>query len=506
MSEPERTSDSLDAVLNWLAGEPGDDPVSDLGLLHSHLGVANDDTLSIAQRENLLDLFRVRALDISGRFRPALLTASLPLSRELHVPAVTLIDSLLVIAESYRELLADLQRRWLWSKRQEMIVLGGHALGLVGEAAILGAMAGAAAPFGLWQRAHVLWMACGLRDQMNDAGADEDMPVAGRHYRRLLAIAASQPESLTARELQWLYDYLDMAAVDAALATQPLIPAASAYWLDLAQDSAPIAIARTRAAEGSNILHFSPQPMTKRLGVQIDWLEERILQAEVVGLERDGELLDPDTSGLPEGLTPVEVLTLLRRLRDRWASPPLRAQPRRKHQHSVQVCGGLKAIWDLGRGSHAAVVEWRVFNESPGGYAILRVGAVDSALSAGMILALRREDSQPWSVCVVRWIRTDNPDQVELGLQVVAQGFNSVSIGFHGVDARITTPALMLPPLPVVRPHLALVTHAGTYTSRRFVMVHEGSKLYVAQGRVLGLDMQTAAIELFQYEIDPYPL
>ena len=31
--------------------------------------------------------------------------------------------------------------------------------------------------------------------------------------------------------------------------------------------------------------------MTKRLGVQIEWLEERILQAEVVGLERDGELL-----------------------------------------------------------------------------------------------------------------------------------------------------------------------------------------------------------------------
>jgi len=44
MSEPERSSDSLDAVLTWLAGEPGDDPVSDLALLRSHLVAAGDDS------------------------------------------------------------------------------------------------------------------------------------------------------------------------------------------------------------------------------------------------------------------------------------------------------------------------------------------------------------------------------------------------------------------------------------------------------------------------------
>lgn len=506
MSEPERSSDSLDAVLTWLAGEPGDDPVSDLALLRSHLVAAGDDTLSISQREELLDLFRLRALDISGRFRPCLLTATLPLPRDLHVPAATLIDSLLVIAEHYRVVLADLQRRWLRSRRQELVVLSGHALGLVGEACMIGAMAGAAAPFGLWQRAHVLWLASGLREQMNEAAPEGEMAVAGRQYRRLLAVSVSQPEGLTARELQWLYDYLEVAAADAVLSAQPIQPEAASYWLDMAQDSPPIAVSRRRPGEGTNILHFSPQPIARRLAVQIEWLEERILQAEVVGLARDGELLDPDTSGLPEGLTPVEVLSLLRRLRDRWVSPPLRAQQRRKHQYTVQVSAGLKAIWEIGRGNQTSIAEWLVFNESPGGYAILCVGGVDGALSAGMILALRREASQPWSICVVRWIRSDNPDQVELGLQVVSQGYTSVSIGFRGGEARNTSPALMLPPMAAVRPHLALVTHAGTYVSRRFLLVHEGEQLYVAQGRVLGLDMQTAAIELFQYEIDPYPI
>jgi hypothetical protein len=47
---------------------------------------------------------------------------------------------------------------------------------------------------------------------------------------------------------------------------------------------------------------------------------------------------------------------------------------------------------------------------------------------------------------------------------------------------------------------------AGTYASRRFVFVRELQTVYVAQARALGLDMQTPSVELFQYEIDPYPI
>ena len=47
---------------------------------------------------------------------------------------------------------------------------------------------------------------------------------------------------------------------------------------------------------------------------------------------------------------------------------------------------------------------------------------------------------------------------------------------------------------------------AGTYSARRFMLVSDIHRLYIAQGRLLSLDMQTPAVELFQYEIDPYPL
>ncbi|MBR0568847.1 hypothetical protein J5J83_22200 [Azoarcus sp. L1K30] len=506
MFESEQSSEPLDAALAWLAAEPDDNPVADLEAFRRHEAVAGDAGLSVAHREAVLVQLQGRAKDICGRFRPRLLTASLPLDREIHQPAMALIGSLLVIGEHYRALVVELRRSWLPARRDEMVGLCGKALDLLGEACALTAMAGAAVPAGFWRLAHQLWLVSGA-GELPEEGADEPgVRMLNTQYRRLLTIAVSQYESLTAREVQWLFDYLECAAANASLSAQPIQPDNAAYWIDPEQDLPPASVARHGAPPGRQGMYFSPQDLARRMGEQIEWLEERVLEAEIVGMERDGELLDPEVSGLPEGLTPVELLSLLRRLRERWVSPPQRTQPRRKHQYTVQVCAGLKTIWEVGRGGSDKVSEWMVFNESPGGYAILCVGGIDAALSAGMLLALRRESTLGWSVCVVRWIRTEKPDQVELGLQVVSQGFTSVMVGFRGSEVRALSPALMLPPLALVRQHQALVTGAGTYVSRRFVLVHDAERLYVAQGRVLGLDMQTANIELLRYEVDPYPI
>jgi hypothetical protein len=147
-----------------------------------------------------------------------------------------------------------------------------------------------------------------------------------------------------------------------------------------------------------------------------------------------------------------------------------------------------------------------VLNESAGGYSVMSVAAADCALSAGMPLAVRREGAATWSLCVVRWIRTENPSQAELGLQVVSEGATPVRLGFRSGPVREMVHGLLLPPMGEIRRHQAILAPVGTYTSRRFVFVHEGERLYVAQGRRLSLDLQTASVELFQFEVDPYPI
>ncbi|QDF98570.1 hypothetical protein CJ010_19510 [Azoarcus sp. DD4] len=506
MAETFRISGQAEAILAWLAGEPDDDPVADLAAFRQHYARLDDPDVSVAQRQRCLEQFGIRVRDINGRFRPKLLTASLPLPRELYAAANELTETLLDVAAGFQRLADDVRQRWIRSQILDDASLGAQALQLVGEAFLNGAMAGCLAPMGLWQRAHAVMQSMARHEAGREGGVGQSR--GGFHYKRLLCVAVVQPESLTARELAWLFDYLEGTAARAVLAMQRPSPDAAGYWMDLAQDSPPVAVARRTPPDETGLWYFVPAPLAARVAEQIEWLENRILEAEVVGLERDGELLNPDVSGLPEGLTPVEVLSLLRRLRERWSAPPLREQVRRRHHYTVQVCAGLRAIWELGRNGEtsARIAEWMVFNESPGGYAIMCVSGVEGLLSAGMALALRRDASQPWSICIVRWIRSDNPDQVELGLQVAAQDFTAVQIAFRGGDAHTSVPALILEPLAAVRRHQAILAPAGTYVSRRFVLVREAQHLYVAQCRVLGLDMQTANIELFQYEIDPYPI
>jgi len=134
------------------------------------------------------------------------------------------------------------------------------------------------------------------------------------------------------------------------------------------------------------------------------------------------------------------------------------------------------------------------------------LAGVRGEIEAGGALALRRKPEQAWSVCIVRWVRSDCPGQVEVGLQIIGQSFHPVMVGFRGRAVQQLSPALALPIMEPLRRHPAMLAVAGTYASRRFVFVRGTQTVYVAQARALGLDLQTPSVELFQYEIDPYPI
>ncbi len=508
MSAPVPVSPQVDSVQTWLEAEPADDPVVDLAQWRVHFTVLADPGLSDAARQGWLEQFESRILDVCERFIPHLLTAALPLPRDLHVASVELVAALLDVSAAFQTAVDSLRDRWVLGSRSDVASLAGRALRLVNESYRVVCMSGAAVPAGLWRRAYALMMAAGLPDASTEATPEALARGASFQFKRLVALAAVQPESLTARELAWVYDYLEIVAALGRLASEPVQPESSAFWMDTSGDGAPVAAVRRLPPLGDGLLHFSALAMARRAGEQIEWLETRITDAYTTGEERAGALLEPDVSGLPLGLTALEALSLLRRMRDRWSTPPARTNARRAHQYSVQVCAGLRDMWRMRRHGGEAVKldEWMVCNESPGGFAIMSVEGIAGGLSAGMALALRRDASQPWSICIVRWIRAERPDQAEVGLQVIAHACTPVAIAFRGGEARATTPALVLPPMAGVRSNPAILVAAGTYSSRRFMLVHEGEHLYVAQARVLSLDMQTASVELFQYEIDAYPI
>lgn len=499
----------LSPLIAWLADEPANDCDDELNALHVHVGTARAVLAAGGQiPAELSDVLFVRARDVSDRFRARLLAHSLPLPPVLHDGVVTLVDALLGVASFQLEVLnrVGLVSSGLSLERIE------QAMRLITETAVVAAMGGIEVPASVWRLANDLLR--GVFGPGVGPGFSEDAArgvgraaAALAQYKRLIAISVLQPESMTARELSWLFDYLDVVAGAAELSSRPIQPASAVFWIAMKNGGAPVAQSRKAPRLGDELIYFRALGLARRAGEQIDWLETRIGEAEVVGLERDDDLLEPETSGLPFGLTPVEVLSMLRRMRDGWTMPASRSLPRRPKGYPVQVCQGLREIWRVHRDGRSTkpITEWRVHNESPGGYAIMRVGGVEGVLSAGMALALRRGLGEPWTICIVRWLRNDKADEVELGLQVLAEGCVSVSVGFRGGLSSSPVTALLLPPHGERRSQ-AIIVPAGSCTSRRFVLLREGEHLYVAQGRVLSLDMQTANIEFFQFEIDPYPI
>ena len=106
----------------------------------------------------------------------------------------------------------------------------------------------------------------------------------------------------------------------------------------------------------------------------------------------------------------------------------------------------------------------------------------------------------------MRWLRNKENGQTELGLQVLTREFVPVEIGFRTSEMRNTTPALVVNGVEGQSSKAAILAPVGTYTSRRFLLVRERPALYVGQGRVLSVELQTSSVELFNYELDRFPI
>jgi hypothetical protein len=167
-------------------------------------------------------------------------------------------------------------------------------------------------------------------------------------------------------------------------------------------------------------------------------------------------------------------------------------------------------VWKLLRDAPAEPAEtseWVVLNESPTGYAVYRVAGPIDGLSHGGVIAIRAAPARPWDIGVVRWLHAGEDGHVELGIQVVASTANAGQILFRSAQkSEMPHPALLLPSVPALRAQEAVLAPAGCCSSRRFVLVLEGSHTRIIQGRVLSFDLQTASTDLFQFQADPYPM
>lgn len=468
-------SPAMHEILDWL-GTKSEDPLDDLIPLRRHLRAVVAMPLQARVLLRLLDLFEPRITRVHKLVFPLLLDASTPLPRNLRILSQSLVDLHGNLATGFLNALQHSVSEGFQRPKRRRDTLAARALGSLRRQYELSLRAASGTPVGFWKQMNQL-----LLNHQQAPDSYLDSPTL-QVLHLLLAVHAAQAEALTPREQDFLWRHAEHLAAQVELSTTAPKKTESWLWVDTNDERAPTPANRRAPPVADGLLFYSCRALGKLTQASLDNLS-----------------------------APRAWRNVLHHAARRWLSPPQRRHNRRRGSYRIEVCPRLSSLWSLlngdlsGNAAVQAVNEWQVMNDSPAGYAAMHIAGDMPGLLSGSVIGIRRNDNEPWSLCIVRWVRSENPEHLEMGLEVLAPHAKAVRIATASrPDAPI--PALLLPPISGIDRGETLLTERGVYeTANIALMQEEAGKLQVVECKPMPLVTQTSSIELFEFERVQHP-
>ncbi len=484
----EQAGDGLRSVLDWLTLPASCNLIEETAALSRRLDLLDRAPLAHAARVRILDIFHDRALYCARELKPSLALSALPVEPTLRGAAEILCALHMRLAKGYLDALKA-------EGAHRPARAAGHAMVCVLDAYALSVLIGTPDPSGTWGVANVLLIhARAAPTARSSASGSND---AEQLYRQLVALALAQPPHLAPPDFFSVAEYV--RSYSGAVQIQGLTPHRdldSWFWLDDELDRGPIPVLRTPAPEGraGHIVYCSCQRLGQVLGQHLDLIDE------------GGS---PNELHLPACLDKPQTRRLMRTLQTRWMAMPRRQHARRERAQEVRVLFGFDRVWTLLE--HRAplpdldseTTEWIIRNDSASGFALTLLGKQTDLVRPGAPMLVKVAGARNWMICVVRWARSSQDGEFELGVELLSHGAQAATVVFRN-DAKsgqVPVAALRLPPLPGRRPHPCLMLKSGTATGRDMLIAHaSGTRCRLGDARLSDLDLQTHAFELFELE------
>lgn len=408
----------------------------------------------------------------------------IPLPRSGRQAIQQIQQALEAFAQAYERCLPTLSNST--SKTEKYLCLN-RAASCLQQHLFISHLVAAPPAIGIWQRLHTLFREGLHLPQEN--GQPQQPPA----YNLALLLACAQPASYSAHELKFVADYIQHHShhLD-ILATQPE-EVSGVFWIDPSRDFPAFALGRRAPPADAQVFYFSCRPLSI--------LAKTHLQSLMEGQS-------PETLGLPSFAGSVAGKGTLRRLAAYWGSPGKRRFPRRRQSYRATLCVGLKRLWRMlqtpEESKEEDFSEWMITNESPDGYSLMHLHGKMTRTRVGDVVALRPEaepgGSERWLICLVRWVISENPEHVEIGLQVLAPSATPARLAIPGdPNHQEQSWALILPELPPLRNEPVLLAPAGVVNDpkRQLVLLIEKENLEIRQVNAREVNEQTGRIEVF---------
>jgi hypothetical protein len=492
---PTSSEANVKSILEWLALAHGRSGSEDADQLYRQLLLLREAPIPNPQRLKLLDLLYGHAERAANAELPRLQEISLPISRKLRQRIRTLLDVLETLTQDYFNTLAELfDPEGPSSSRLPHTSLR-RAMHTIAWQVRITHLIAAPIAVGLWQQLHSAFITArrlGLEDFPGPQGTRSIRQI----YTGVLLAAAAQPASFSPPELEFIAKFIVDNAPSIDLLETPPLNCGGIFWIDLDKDFPAHALVRRIPTPDARVLYFSCDAIAELALKQRASLKQGI-PAEALGLPSFA-----DSSAGPH--------TLLR-LNRLWGHPSKRRFSRRRQSYRANLCSGLGNLWHLMKSQKAPsdLSEWMVTNESPDGYSLMHMSGQTSHLRVGDIVALQAlgdhaEPTPTWHVCIIRWALSENPEHIELGLQILAPKAVAVEVSHVYALEAGNIAALILPPTPPLRPTQSLVVPSGLLreNSRKIVVIIEADNLEIREVQATSLDEQTSTVDIFSVSPD----
>lgn len=428
------TLDSVEAAGAWLAELPQDDHRKTAKQLLDMLVRMNRTRIRVTLRQDVTELFLQRAREILPRLSDALTDGMVPITGSSRSAAGLAEELLTELCYSYKLLLMEQSRRlfgFASSGRALMPVI--RAMQLLSNRLTLGYRMYSSSAKTVWLELHELYQFSARRG-FSQRHLDDEIRTPLCIYRDALLLAFAEPLKLMPGDVDRLVAWIAVFGELAALGPSDTRRAGSGLYLVKSQrDVAGYALSKRQ----------HPPIQTHDLILNTAPAAEAMLD-QLAKLQTGAT---PQSLQLPIVAEQPAFHDLLARLGKHWSAGANRRHTRLRTHARVELCIGIRGIWEfLHRDKSHCSADWMVTNESTRGFALTHMGGKVEPISVGEVVGLRTADSSTCHVCIVRWVMSDNPEHIELGLEELASSARAISLRKIGEGADLNPePVLLLP-------------------------------------------------------------
>lgn len=491
----------------WLDNLPLANPAEAARNMSEELGALNRQKISLDTRLKLLELYRSTVQRLMPDMEAQYVAARLPLPEKNREMAMLARQLQTDLANGYKLILLNYQNaRITLGKGKAAQMAAQRAISALGQILAICYQTYAPQPSGIWSEIHQIFRFAIEQDIANklvdDAGRESSISLV---YKQALLLALANPYHLNPGEVDCILGYLRVFGNLALL--QPFAPSGNPVGLFLIG---------TQSDNPPQLLPDNHSGVDNRNDILLNTLELAHAIKHHLSQLAAGE--SPKSLHLPDSAKQAGYQDLLKRLLKQWSVAPKRVFQRSENISSTEVCIGIPALHHFLGGSEPGEQtdlsfvkpardprfisgKWLIINESAGGLALRGAFEILPQIRPGDVIGLKSDGEHQWNVGVVRWVKSDKADHLEIGAQRLAPKAEPVMVkpSIAG-PADTFQAALLLPEILLLKQPETLVAPRGTFGPQRELVIESSGGTRQFLIRADKLSEQTAGFERFQFK------